>query len=466
MLIRSALAGAALALAAAAGAADPSPEAPQDFVGLFKAASEARAAGDHARMERALRQALKLRPAHPRAQYELAAALALRGRKNDALDQLRSLARMGLTFDVAADEDFAGLREWDGFKDVRRDFARNRKAAGEADLTFSVPAAPAFIPEGLAFDPDDDHFFLGSVRERRILRVDEDGRSSEFTRAGSSWAVLGLAVDTDRRLLWAATAALPQMKDARPEELGGSALEAYDLKTGERRHRHVLPADGRKHQLGDVAIGRDGVVYATDGAAGMVYALTPEGGTFEALTPAGALSAPQGLAFARDRNLLYVADYTQGLYRLDVRRRELKRLDVADEICVYGIDGLYRVDDDLVAVQNGVRPHRVVRFALDRNGRRVRHADVLAASLRDFDEPTLGVVVGRRFHFVANSQWNKFGDDHALPPDAQLRGPVVLSVSVERRRSDRRGDPGARGAEQAPAPGPLDLPPVNLPPIR
>lgn len=465
MQIRSAFAGLALALAAAAGAAGAA-DAPPDFVGLFKASTEAYQGKDYARMEQLLREALKLRPAHPRAQYNLAAALALRGRKNDALRELRGLARMGLSFDARADEDFAGLRDWDGFKDVSRDFARNARAAGETERTFAVPGAPAFIPEGLAFDGDDDNFYLGSVRERRILRVDEDGKATDFTPAGASWSVLGLAVDDDRRLLWAATAALPEMKDAKADELGRAALVAWDLKTGAQKHRYDLPADGRKHSLGDVMVARNGVVYATDSLAGALYALDPASGKLEALTAPGALASPQGVAQGRDRDTLYVADYTQGLFRFDLRKRALTRLDVAEDICVYGVDGLYRVDDDLIAVQNGVRPHRVVRFTLDRNGRRVRHASVLAASLPAFDEPTLGAVVGRRFHFVANSQWSKFREDHTLPADAELRGPVVLSVPVERRRDERRGDQPGRGVQQAPPAGPLDLPPVNLPPIR
>lgn len=454
----------AVAVAAVTAVAARAAEPPQGFVELFRASTEAYTAKDYPRMEQLLRQALELRPAHPRAQYNLAAALALRGQKNDALRLLRGLARMGLSFDAAADEDFTGLREWNGFKGVSRDFARNRKPAGEADVTFTV-AAPAFIPEGLAFDPDRDDFYLGSVRERRILRIDEDGKASDFTPAGSSWAVLGLAVDDDRRLLWAATAAVPEMKDARTEELGKSALLAYDLKTGAQKHRYEAPDDGRKHVLGDVIVARNGMIYATDNAAGLLYSLDPATGKLEALTAPGALASPQGLVQDRDRDTFYVADYTQGLYRFDVRKRVLKRLEVADDICVYGIDGLYRVDEDLVAVQNGVQPHRVVRFTLDRNGKRVRHASVLAANLREFDEPTLGVVVGRNFHFVANSQWNKFGKDHALPPDAQLRGPIVLEVSVERRRGERPEGQRPRGAAEPP-PGALELPPVGLPPIR
>jgi len=250
------------------------------------------------------------------------------------------------------------------------------------------------------------------------------------------------------------------MKDARPDELGRAAILSYDLDSGELKRRYDLPADGRKHSLGDLAIGRDGRIFATDSLAGELYALDPESGKFQALTAPGALSSPQGVT--ADSRGLYVADYGQGLFRYDFRERTLKRLDVAEDICVYGIDGLYRFNDDLIAVQNGIRPHRVVRFALDRGGRRVRHAAVLAAAQKDFDQPTLGVLVGRTFHFVANSQWTRFGADQRLPPAEQLRGPVVLNVSIERRRADEDDTP-SRGLSPQQQPEPGLLPPVDLP---
>ena len=460
--MRTALLAAALALAAADGrAADP----PQGFVELFKAATEAHGAKDYERMERLLRDALALRPAHPTATYNLAAALALRGEKGKAVDTLASLARMGLTFDPAQDADFAALREGYRFRSVADDFARNRKAVGDARVSFTV-AAPSFIPEGIAFDRDTDSFFLGSVHERRIQRIRDNGQQDSFPPPGPLWAAMGMTADAAKRRLWVATSAIPEMKNATADELGRSAILAYDLDSGELKQKHPLPQDGAKHALGDLVVTRDGTVYATDSAAGTLYALETATGKFTALTTPGQLTSPQGLVLARDKDTLYIADYTQGLFRYDLDKRVLKRMDVARDICVYGIDGLYRFEDDLIAVQNGVRPHRVVRFVLDRSGRRVRHAQVLAANLRDFDEPTLGVVVGRRFHFVANSQWNRFAKDHTLPPDEKLRGPVVLEVALDRRDDDRRDSrqPGPAQAPQQSAP--LELPPVNLPPIR
>lgn len=436
----------------AAAAVPPAPAA--GFVDRFKAATAAYESKDYARMEAELRAALALRPAHPTASYNLAAALALRGERDDAVAVLETLAEAGLVFDPGADADFATLRNDRDFTSVRRAFARNGKPRGEATRAFRLRST-TFIPEGIAWDARRRHFYLGSVHERRIQRVLRDDTEVDFVKPGGGglWAAFGMAVDRKRDLLWVASAAVPEMRDAVPAEIGRSALLAYALDSRELKHRFVLDDGPGPHALGDVVVLRDGTVYATDSRAGMLYALNPATGKFTAATRSGELASPQGLVLSRDRRALYVADYTQGLYRFDLESRALSRMEVDPEICVYGIDGLSLHDDALIAIQNGIRPHRVVRLRLADRGRRIGSARVLAASLREFEEPTLGVVVDDDFYFIANSQRNRFDEDRRLPPAEQLRRPLVMRIALG-------GDRGTRSA--APA-APASQPPPGLP---
>jgi hypothetical protein len=69
-----------------------------------------------------------------------------------------------------------------------------------------------------------------------------------------------------------------------------------------------------------------------------------------------------------------------------------------------GIDGLVLHGSDLIAVQNGFRPHRVVRLRLDIARERITAVEILERNHPEFDEPTLGVVVDGAFYYVANSQ--------------------------------------------------------------
>jgi sugar lactone lactonase YvrE len=446
--LQKALAIAALALATAAAAQAGS------FVERFKAATAAYEAKDYVRMEAELRAALKLRPAHPSATYNLAAALALRGDGKAAVETLETLADQGLVFNPGKDRDFASLKDDRGFKSVRRAFRSNDEPTGRAERIFRLKS-PSFIPEGIAYDPDGNDFYIGSVHERRIQRVRGDNVEVDFVKpgAGGLWAPFGMAVDTKRELLWVATTAVPEMNDADPAELGHAAILAYDLETAKPKHRFVLEGEG--HALGDVIVVRDGSIYTTDSRAGVLYKLHPKSGRFEALTQPGELSSPQGLALRDDRRGLYVADYTQGLYYYDLRKKRLKRVEVDDEVSTYGIDGLYAYERDLIAIQNGIRPHRVVQLQI--SGDRVRRARVLASNLKDFDEPTLGVVRRRSFYFIANSQWDRFDQQHRLPPPEQLNRPMVMRITLE--------DPDqAPGPDQAPvAPAPQQAPGSALP---
>ena len=83
--------------------------------------------------------------------------------------------------------------------------------------------------------------------------------------------------------------------------------------------------------------------------------------------------------------------------------------------------------DGLVAIQNGIRPHRVVRLTLAEAGRRVGAAEVLAMGLPDLDEPTLAVAAGERLYVVGRSQWAQLGGGHGPPPEG-LPPAVVLAL--------------------------------------
>jgi sugar lactone lactonase YvrE len=405
--------------------------APRGFVERYHDATQAYTQRDFTAMERHLRAALAERPGHPSALYRLAAAQSLGGAPGAALETLQVLAAMGLSYSPEQDDDFTAVREWPGFDALTATFERNRQPLGNPTVVLRVNQ-PDFIPHGIAYDGDTGSWYLGGVHLRSIARVI---RGMEVVPhvlpgVGGLLAPLGMVADSRRRLLWVAHSGLPQMRKPDPDDLGRAGIIAYDLDTGQVKRRASLPDDGRTHELGHIERGPDGMLYVSDRAAGRLYHFDTVSGKFSELTSRESLVAPQGLALAADRRTLYVADYTQGLFSYDLKDGTLTRLDVAEGICVYGVDGLYRHGRNLVAVQNGVHPHRVILFRLDRRGHKVVSAEVLAANLTDFDRPALGLVTGNRFSFIANSQWDRFDKQHRLPPASQLYGPVVLRLTL------------------------------------
>ena len=458
--MRRLIASCALALLAAAALAEP---ATPGFVELVKAARQARASGDTAASVTHLRKALELRPQHPTALYELAATYAAAGDEEKACDALYALERMRLTASPAKDLQFKRIAKAGCLKRAQEALAYHRREIGReyVHTAFKLPL-PKFIPEGLAYERDTGDIFLGGVHEGRILRVrDEEAKQFIAPGAGGLWAPLGMAIDRERNLLWVATAAIPELKDAKKEDLGATALLAFKVASGEPAGRYPLNEPG-EHMLGDVMVTRHGEVFATDNRAGILYELDVKKG-FRALTKPGELVSPQGMAMGPDERWLYVADYTQGLFRYDRDKRELIRVDAQPDACLYGIDGLYFYQKDLIAVQNGVQPHRIVRLEMSASGRRVNEVRVLASNLKSFDEPTLGAVQGKRFYFIANSQWNKFDKNRQLPPKDKLKGPIVHWVELLDPGEERIREPGGGSRSvQGQPPGGV-LPPGSLP---
>lgn len=379
--------------------------------------------------------AARLRPAHGGALYNLACARALAGDTAGALDALRRYAGLGYAGDAAADADLASLRGLAAFDSLGTALAANARPIVLSRRAFTLDERD-LLTEGIGYDARTRAFYVGSVHRRKILRVDPAGRTSllaDGARAGFL-APMGMSVDAARRVLWVATAARPQMMGYAPADSLRSALVRIDLTSGRVTGRFEVPPDGAPHVLGDVIVSSAGDVYATDSRSPLIVRIAAGRDTLERFVTSPLLTAAQGLALSADERSLYVADYARGILRVDVATRALRLLGAGPRVLALGIDGLYRVDDALIGVQNGVTPHRVVRLALDAAGDSITAATVLERAHPDYAEPTLGVVVGNDLYYIARSQWERFGEDGSVAPADSLQAPVVLRLPLPRRR--------------------------------
>jgi sugar lactone lactonase YvrE len=397
----------------------------------YREAVAAYEARDFPAFLRHAKDASRLRPTHGGAVYALASAHALLGDTAGAIAALDRFAALGYTADVAADSDFASLTHVKAFAEVRRRLERNATPIAPGRRAFSLPERD-LLTEGVAYDPKTRAFFVGSVRRRKILRVDPRGRVAEFAApaAGGLWAPLGMRVDPARRALWVASTAVPQMTGYQPADSLRGGLFRFDLGTGALTGRFPAPDDGRAHALGDVIVARNGDAYTTDSRSPAIYRVPAGGDTLESFVESPLLLSAQGLALDAAERTLYVADYARGLLRIDLATRKVSPVPAPDSVVALGIDGLYLVQGALVGIQNGVTPHRVARFVLDASGTRVVSASVLERARPDYAEPTLGVVVGDALFYVANSQWEQFGDDGGIEAPEKLRPPLVLRLRL------------------------------------
>lgn len=388
-----------------------------------KTAQEAGKAGRTQAALDAWLQAHALRPYHGGIVFELAAAHAAAGRMDEAADWLKVAAEMGFVFQTEGREDLRACRGHAACRDALAALERNRQPKATSAIAFTL-AVPRLLPEGLAYDAASDSFFVSSVRQRLILKVGPSRQPQPFAdRSAGLWAALGLAIDAPRKRLWVATAAMAEMADAMPADEGKSALVALDLATGSRIARYDLPP-GRPHVLGDVIVAPNGDVFTTDSISPALYRLPAGGGALEPLAAGEPFVSLQGLALSADGTRLFVADYAKGLFAVDLDSRRVRLLDAPRAAGILGIDGLYRAGDALIGVQNGSAPPRLLRLAVE--GDRVTSVEVVDAGHPSAPDPTLGVVVGNRFYYIGNSQWESARPGGQVDPAVKQEDPVIL----------------------------------------
>lgn len=377
------------------------------------------------------KQALALKPGHIQLTHNLACAEALLGHPDEAAAAAMRLLSHGIDSGILEDEDLAAVRNLPAFAPVREAVRLLATPEGTATEAFRLEER-TLLTEGIAHDPKTGRFFVGSVHERKIVARAADGAVADFVPSGRGGilGILALRADPERRLLWATGAAMPEMTGFTKELEGRSELYRFDLDSGRLLSRHAIPAPGA-HNVNDLTLEASGGVLVSDAVGGGLWRLPPGGKALAPLLLPGTLRSPQGLALAPGEKRLYVADYAEGLFALDLETRAVSPVAAPEEIPLAGIDALLADGPDLLVVQNGFRPHRVLRLRLDPSGLRVASATTLLRADPRFSEPTLAVIVGRDLYVVAASQWALF-DPKLFAPE-KLKEPLVLKIPLGAR---------------------------------
>jgi len=364
----------------------------------------------------------------------LAAWASLAARLGDTVTAARALERvasLGGTHPVERDPAFQAIVEAPA---IAR--ARQLLAANLTDLVRSTPAATVgdgdLFAESLALGPEGT-LFVGSVRQRTVVRRTPAGVETDLTSGGDSlWAVLGLGLTADGGSLWLASSAVSQMVGYDSTLEGRSELVRVSLATGRVTRRVPIPSGERGATLGDILVARDGTVYASDTRGPTIWVLPPGASEPRLLARHPLIRSPQGLVLSRDGTRLLVTDYSHGVLSIHLADGRVDRLPFPADVTVLGIDGLARHGGDLIGIQNGGVAPRVLRLRLDPSEQRILAVEVIDRHLSVADEPTVGVVLGDHFFYVASSQWGKRHDDGTPRSGAALIPTVILRLPLAR----------------------------------
>lgn len=408
--------GLMLATAAGAQAVDPASD-----LGRFRALrAEGIAALEKDERERALElitEAGTILPDSPsilllKAQIEL----ELR-HKTLAKAHLVTYLRRGMVLDLERYPEFTQV--WDDSLEAMQ--VKNRAAVGELSVLTHLEGL--WLAEGLTV-AEDGTTYATALRTGVIGKV-ADGAVVPVIQFRPGVGASGLSQRDGA--LWASTAAGPQTVGFDPKTAITSKILKIDPTNGA-----ILKSFSDKRpdrRLSDLTLGQEDL-YVSDGNTGEVLRLVGLDGALEVLIPEGYLGSPQGLVEKGDATALIVADYSSGLYRVDLTTGGMLRLSPPDDAVLLGLDGLYLYGDDIIAVQNGFRPNRILRLRMSEDWGRVESVEVLLSGASELLEPTGGQVIGDRFVFIARSQWTEFdaqGAAKAEAPASVVIGEITLT---------------------------------------
>lgn len=382
----------------------------QDY---FNAATQAYEAKNYNLFLENIRRADELRPNHPAIVPKVAAAWALTGRKIRSIQKLNQMLLMDATFNFVDNEDFDKVRNHKSYKKL---LALQSKLNEEEvnDEVFRTIDVGHLHPESFVL-LENGEMLLGSVREKKIVKVAVDGGISDWVE--TPYAVLGMKADFKREFLWVSTAAMPEMEGFDQADSGKSIVLQINLKSGA-----IIQGISYDEEsiIGDLEIDAENRLWLSN-------SMTPFLSRDETDTAnyLGAFSRKQfdlsdgyfnlqGLTLTDDERYLYVSDYIKGLFRIDIGQSDIDDVFAPETSLLKGIDGLYYHENSLIAIHNGTKPYRVVQYFLNDSGLNITSERVINRGGASLGEPTLGQVKDGYFYYLANSPWQAYDKEKNL----------------------------------------------------
>ena len=408
----------ALLAAASVGAqeVDPNSELGQ-FRSQRAAGMSALDANDLATAAKSFAAASAILPDSPSVLLLRAQVALQQKRAADAKALLNAYLSRGYVVDLARNSDFNAV--WNGDLDNLQQV--NESPTGDMQVMATVPGFT--LTDGMTYAPASRQLFLAGIHTGKITALSATGTRDVVTfRAGVAAYGLGLR---DGKI-WATTAATRQTKGYDSKSSIVSKIVEIDPANGQVIASFADQPDG---QFGHLLLGRDDL-YVIDSNHGSVLRLNGYQGTLQSLVPEGYMDSPMGLAENADASVLIVSDFISGLYRIDLVAGSMQRLLPPDGGSTLGFSSISVYGHDLIGIQNGFKPNRVVRLRMSDDWSQIVSEETVLRSDKALSQPTQGVISADQFIFVAQSQWSNM-DDHgnAIKPDPAPT--VVGAINLE-----------------------------------
>jgi DNA-binding beta-propeller fold protein YncE len=298
-------------------------------------------------------------------------------------------------------------------------------AQQKPEVVFRIPEKD-LIPEGIAYDPVQKEFYLGSIQKKKIVRITSDGKVSDLIPSNGSGLIEVLGMKVQNQKLWVCNNS-PEYDSV--ERI--SSVHIFDLKTRKVWKRYTLK-DGKRHLFNDVVITSGGVGYVTDSEGRGIYRISTNADTVETFIPPGTIAYPNGIALTPDEQKIIVCTGGgMGIISIDLQSKKIQSV-AHEKFLLIGMDGLYRFNNSLIAIQNVTFPESILELKCNADFTAVEKIIPRAVNIPEFDSPTTGVIVDNYLYFIANSQLLQIiGNKGQIKKPAELKETLIMRLKMD-----------------------------------
>jgi sugar lactone lactonase YvrE len=396
----------------------------QTYVGQ---AREAYKAKDYKKFYELIIEANKIHPYHQGILYQSGLAAALNNKPDEAVAFLKKAVNIKADYDLTS-PDLASLQENPAFQKLKSLQQELQKKIITSDTAFVIKDRTAHI-ESITGGESPNTFYLGSIHKRKIITVDAKGKAVDFTKPGQDGlaSVFGVKVDQKKKVLWACSSPMREMENY--DSAVASAVFKYDLKN-KKLLTKFSTAKKQEYVFGDLTLDPNGNVFVSDSKNNIIFAVNEKSGMLDEYFTSDEFWNLQGITFSDDGTVMFIADYIKGIFKLDMKTKQLAFLKSSFDASLKSIDGLTYYKNSLIAIQNAIMPMRVTQYFLSSSQDVLTDYKIIDRAHPAFNEPTIGCVDGNNFYYVANSLWSGYTDDQKQKPESELQDVIILKAKL------------------------------------
>ena len=401
-----------------------------DVSKLWEMAAENKKAQDHKKRELVLKRLIELRPFNPDLKFELVEAYAEQDKKTEAYNQLVEIQKAGLSYPLKNNQALENIKNTKVFDYLEDGMTANANPFGIGEKAFEVSQNySGMLFENLAYDEKAERFLLGSVRSGDIYQYSEKTGFKSFIAPGDPatgpWGVIDLVADNQGDLLWVATATLPHYTGTTQANFGKAMISKYMLSTGQLLKNYEMTGSNQPMLFNNLHLtaGRD--LYFTNAFTNDLFRIKNGTENVEPLLILKGLPSIKALTSNSQGTLLYLSDFELGMFVINLETMQLAPLVRTDKGFFAGINDLFYDNGDLVAIQSGVNPARLMRYVL-KDDLLLVNMFPIEASQPEFKSLGNGVLVGDHLYYAANSQWAQVDALGRLLPETTWEPLVVM----------------------------------------